>query len=49
MQRTPIKLNVYSTSETGKEAIGYLVLDLRSATAQKQPQGKCLPILRKSF
>ena len=31
MQRTPIKLNIISISDKGKELLGYIILDLRSA------------------
>ena len=31
MQRTPIKLNVFSISDKGKELLGYIILDLRTA------------------
>ena len=48
MQRTPIKLNISAIGESGREQIGYLVLDLRSASA-KQPNGKWFPLLSNKY
>ena len=49
MQRTPIKLNVISLTDRGREVIGYIVLDLRSVALNTVNNGKWNALLNNKY
>lgn len=49
-QRSCIKANCYALSDTGKEPVGYLVLDIRSASDNQELQKtKSFPLLQPKY